>query len=70
MIPKQLEKQIIEWHHNAICYPGETSTEPTISQNLCKVLHQVCTKFKACHFLKRNKKQYSKVPLKEVEINL
>ena len=72
MITKLLEKQVVEWYHNALCYPGETCTELSIAQhfywkNLRKTAHEVCSKCKACQFLKRNKKQYGKLPPKEAE---
>ena len=70
--PKQLEKQVVEWHHNALCHPGETRTELNIAQhfywkNLRKIVHEICTKCKLCQFLKRIKKQYRKLPPKEAE---
>ena len=72
MIPKLLEKYVVEWYHNALCQIGETCTELSIAQhfywkNLCKTVHEVCSKCKACQFLKRNIKQYRKLPLKEAE---
>ena len=33
VIPKQLEKQVVEWYHNALCHPRETRTELSISQH-------------------------------------
>ena len=33
VIPKQLEKQVVEWYHNALYYPGETHTELSISEH-------------------------------------
>ena len=27
VIPKLLEKQVVEWYHNALCHSGETHTE-------------------------------------------
>ena len=72
VIPKQLEKQVVELYHNALYQPGETRTKLSISQhfywkNLPKTVHEICTKCKTCQFLKRNKKQYRKLPLKEEE---
>ena len=48
MIPKLLEKQVVEWYHNALCHPGETRTELSIAQhfywkNLHKTVHEVCS---------------------------
>ena len=72
VIPKQLEKQVVKWYHNALCHPRETRTELSISQhfywkNLRQTVHEICTKCQTCQFLKRNKKQYSKLPPKEAE---
>ena len=67
-IPKLLEKQVVGWYHNILCHPGEACSElsiasPTfLSQNLRKTVHEVCSECKACQFLKRNKKQYRKLP--------
>ena len=42
VIPKLLEKQVVEWYLNALCHPRETRTELSIAQhfywkNLCNV---------------------------------
>ena len=72
VIPKLLEKQVVEWYHNALCHLGENCTELYIAQYFCwknlrKTVHEVCSKYKACQFLKINKKQYVKLPPKEAE---
>ena len=36
-------------------------------KNLRKIIHEVCSKCKACQFLKRNEKQYGILPPKEAE---
>ena len=74
VIPKQLEKRVGEWYHHTLCHLGETSTELTIAQhfywkNLRKTVHEVCSKCDSCQFLKRNKKQYGKLPPKKAETN-
>ena len=74
MIPKLLEKQAVEWYNNALGQLGETCTEPSIAQhfycrNLCKTVYEVCSKCKACQFLKRNNKQYGKLLPHEAEVN-
>ena len=58
VVPKLLEKQVLEWRHNALYHPGETHTELSIAQhfywnNLRKTVHEVCSKCKACQFLKK-----------------
>ena len=60
VIPKLLGKQVVEWYHNALCYPGETCTELSIAQhfywrNSRKTVHEVCSKYEACQFLIRHK---------------
>ena len=72
MIRKLLEKQVVEWYHNALCHPGETCTELSIAQHfywtkLRKIVHEFCSKCKASQFLKRNKIQYGKGLPKVVE---
>ena len=59
VIPKLLEKQVVEWYHNALYHPGETRTELSIAhhfywRNLRKIVHEACSKCKAYRFLKRN----------------
>ena len=75
LIPKLLEKQVVKWYHNALCHPGETCMELSIAQHfywksLCKTVYDVCSNCKAFHILRKNKKQYRKLPLKEAEIKL
>ena len=38
-----------------------------LMEKSCKTVHEVCSKCKACQFIKRNKKQYGKLPSKEAE---
>ena len=33
VIPKQLANEVVEWFHNALCHPGETRTELSISRH-------------------------------------
>ena len=72
VVPKQMQKTLIEWYHNALCHPGETRTELTIGQHfywkgLQKSVHDICSKCHTCQFLKRNKKNYGKLPAKQAE---
>ena len=34
VIPKLLEKQVVEWYHNVLCHPGESRTELSIAQHV------------------------------------
>ena len=46
----------------------EKLTQSYLSLNISPgKIHEVCSKCKACQFLKRNKKQYGKLPPKETE---
>ena len=60
----------MELYYNVLYHSGETRTELSISQhfylkNLCKTVHEICTKYKTCQFRKGNKKQFGKLPPKE-----
>ena len=33
VIPKLLEKQVVEWYHNALCHTEETCTELSVAQH-------------------------------------
>ena len=53
----------------------ETHTELSIAhhfywKNSRKTVHEVCSKCKACQFLKSNKKVYGKLPPKDAEYKL
>ena len=72
VIPKDLQKRVVEWYHHTLCHPGETHTELSIAQHfywkgLRNTVHDVCTKCDACQFLKRGKKKYGKLPPKQAE---
>ena len=72
VIPKDLQKRVVEWYHHTLCHPGETRTELSIAQHfywkgLRNTVHDVCTKCDACQFLKRGKKKYGKLPPKQAE---
>ena len=72
VIPKQLENHVVEWCHNALSYPRVIRTKLSITQyfywkNSRQTVYEICSKYKAYHFLKRNKKQYGKPPPKGAE---
>jgi len=33
VIPKDLQKRVVEWYHHTLCHPGETRTELSIAQH-------------------------------------
>ena len=72
MIPKQLQRRIVQWYHDTLSHLGETQTELTIAQyfywkNLRKTVEDVCSTCDVCQRLKRNKKNYGKLPPKQAE---
>ena len=72
MIPKQIQKTLVEWYHNLLCHPGETGTILTIGQHfhwkgLQKSVHDVCSKYHTYQFRKCNKRNYGKLPNKQAE---
>ena len=73
IIPKKLQKQIMEWYHKVLCHPRETRMEMTISQHLtwkslCKTVHDICLQCDICQRTKRNKKKYGYLQAKEAEV--
>ena len=83
VIPKRIQKFLVELYHNALYHPGETNhnalyhpgetrTELTIGQHsyskgLQKSIHNICSQYHSCQFLKHGKRHYSKLPLKQAE---
>ena len=58
VIPKTLQRRVVEWYHNHPCHPGTTRTELTIKQhftwlNLRETVKHLCSK---CHIKKRQTK--------------
>lgn len=73
VIPRSLQKRIVQWYHEVLCHPGETRTELTISQHfywpgLRKTVHDVCTSCHICQLTKRTKKKYGKLPMKVEDV--
>ena len=72
VIPKPLQKRIVEWYHTMLLHPGETRTELTIKQhftwtNLRKDVHKICKQCLQCQKHKRHKKKYGHLPPKIAE---
>ena len=73
VIPKDLQKQTVEWYHEMLCHPGETRTELTIAQHFCwkgmrNTVLAVCKKCPTCQRNKTSWKKYGELPAKEAEI--
>ena len=58
VIPKTLQRRVMEWYHWYLCYPGETRTEHTIRlhywwDKLRDAVHDICTKYHSCQMTKK-----------------
>ena len=74
LIPKTLQKRIVEWYHTTLLHPGETRTELTIRQHftwkgLRNTVQEVCKNCPTCQRTKRSNKKYGILPVKEAEAN-
>ena len=72
MIPKQLQKSLVEWYHNILCHPGETRMELTIGQyfhlkGIWNFVDDICSECHTSQFLKHCKRNYGKLPTKQAE---
>ena len=72
LIPKVLQKRIVQWYHDILCHPGTTRTEATIRQhfywnNLREDVIDICSKCPTCQLNKRQKKKYGHLPEKDAE---
>jgi hypothetical protein len=68
VIPKQMQRKVIEWYHTHLLHPGEKRLELTLRQHftfigLGPMVTRVCKACNVCRSLKRhNKKKYGKLP--------
>ena len=72
VIPKSLQRSIVEWYHNHLCHPGRVRTELTIRKHfywkhLRETVQAVCDTCHICQLTKKGKKKYGKLPMKEAE---
>lgn len=73
IVPRKMQKRVVEWYHELLCHPGQNRTELTIAQHLTwkglrKTVESVCAKCDLCQRTKRTKKSYGHLPPKEAEI--
>ena len=73
VVPRTLQKRVIEWYHNQLCHPGINRTEQTIRQQftwpkLSKQVERTCNRCATCQLTKKTKKKYGKLPAKEAEV--
>jgi len=72
VVPKKLQRHVIDWYHTVLCHPGINRTEESISQHLFwpKMRDQVTNYVQACGTCQKNKrkvKKYGHLPPKEAE---
>jgi transposase InsO family protein len=75
VVPKLLQKHVIDWYHTVLCHPGINRTEETISQHLwwSKMRDQITSYVQSCPSCQRNKrkqKKYGHLPPKEAEATI
>jgi len=72
VVPPALQERIVAWYHEYLGHPGQTRLEATIRQNFTwpNIRGQVekhCRTCHACQIGKVQRKQYGKLPVKEIE---
>jgi hypothetical protein len=74
VVPKHLQKHVIDWYHITLCHPGINKTEATITRHLfwpkMRKGDQITNYVQACPTCQRNKrkvKKYGHLPPKEAE---
>ena len=75
VVPKLLQRHVIDWYHTVLCHPGINRTEETISQHLWwpKMRDQITAYVQSCPSCQRNKrkqKKYGHLPPKEAEAEI
>ena len=69
-----LQKKTVDWHHEMLCYPGETRTKHTFRQHfdwkgLRTTVDNVCKKCPTCQRAKTTNQKYDKLPPKQDKTN-
>lgn len=72
VIPKALQKDVVEWYHTVLCHSDATRTKMTIKQhftwtNLQHDVEKACKSCDICQMTKRHQKKYGKLRPKEAE---
>ena len=62
VIPKNIQKHVINWYHTTLCHPGINRTEETIAQHLWwkEMRNQITLFVKACPVCQRQKRKQKK----------
>ena len=72
VIPKLLQRHVVDWYHTTLCHPGINRTEESIGQHLWwpNMRQQITDYVQSCPTCQRNKrkqKKYGLLPPKEAE---
>ena len=72
VLPRGMQKKVVEWYHGVLMHPGETRTELTIGQHytwkgMRKTVQSVCQRCKACQLNKPKLRKLGHVPPKTAE---
>ena len=72
VVPKAMQKPLVEWYHGVLMHPGETRTELTIGQHytwrgLRKTVQSVCQRCQSCQLNKPKKLKLGLLPPKTCE---
>ena len=72
VVPKTLQKHIVQWYHMQLCRPSEMCTEQMIRQHftwggLSKTIKNVCASCPMCQITKTKTVIYSKLPAKKAK---
>ena len=72
VVPRSMQRRLVEWYHLQLCHPGETRTEQSLKQhfywpNLRQEVHRQVKKCHICQTNKRHKTKYGHLPAKEAE---
>jgi cleavage and polyadenylation specificity factor subunit 1 len=75
VVPKLLQRHVIDWYHTVLCHPGINRTEETIAQHLWwpAMRDQITTFVQACPACQKNKrkqKKYGHLPPKVAEATI
>jgi hypothetical protein len=73
VLPKNLQRRAVEWHHDVLMHPGETRTELTIGQHfywprMRQTIKHVCGRCESCQMTKKRTKKLGHLPPKEPEM--
>ena len=74
VVPKSLQRRIVQWYHTHLCHPGETRTEATVKQHFTwkkakEMVHDICSKCPTCQRTKKSTIKYGHLPAKVAEVN-